>query len=247
MSITLLHGDCLALLPTLPAASVDLVLADLPYGRTDCAWDSVLPLDALWKQYKRLLRPHGAVVLTATQPFASVLVTSNLAWFRCEWIWNKAQSGGFATAKYHPLRIHESVLVFGPDRVTYLPEMRRGRLRWKGGCTTPNAIQSGLKPNYRTQSDQYYPVSILDFSNAARTGKQHPTQKPVALMAYLIRTYTDPGAVVLDNTMGSGTTGVACVQEGRAFIGMEQDAGYFAIAQQRIAAAQPPLLLEDTA
>ena len=238
--VTLLHGDCLALLPTLPAQSVDLVLADLPYGTTDCKWDSVIPLDRLWAEYRRILKPRGAVVLTASQPFTSQLVMSNLAWFKYQWVWNKAQSGNHGLAKYQPLKVTEDILVFSNGTHRYQPVMRTGKMRKKGGTTKYSPIATGIKPGYSSYSDQYYPTNILYFPNCAnKSARVHPTQKPVALMAYLIRTYSNPGDTVLDNTMGSGTTGVAAVQEGRAFIGMEQDAEYYAIAQARIAAVDP--------
>jgi site-specific DNA-methyltransferase (adenine-specific) len=229
----LLNGDCLALMASLPEQSVDMVLCDLPYGTTDCKWDTIIPFDQLWVQYERLTKPNAAIVLTASQPFTSALVMSKISWFKTSWVWNKKQSGGFATAKYHPLKVTEDVLVFGKNRVTYNPLMRKGVFRTKGGCKKPNEIQSGLKSGHVTVNDDYYPTNIIELLNP-RVGKVHPTQKPVALMEYLIRTYTNEGAVVLDNTMGSGTTGVAAVRTGRDFIGIERDEKYFEIAAIRI-------------
>jgi site-specific DNA-methyltransferase (adenine-specific) len=222
---------------TIADKSVDLILCDLPYGTTDCKWDSVIPFDLLWAQYRRIAKPNAAIVLTAAQPFTSALVMSNAKEFKTAWVWNKKQSGGFATAKYHPLKITEDVLVFGQSTVRYFPQMRSGKLRVKGGSKKQNEIQSGLKANHTTFNDQYYPVNIIEEVNP-RVGKLHPTQKPVALMEYLIRTYTNEGETVLDNCMGSGTTGVACANTGRKFIGIERDPSYFAIATNRIAGAQ---------
>jgi site-specific DNA-methyltransferase (adenine-specific) len=256
--VTLLHGDCLALLPTLPAQSVDLVLADLPYGTTDCKWDSVIPLDKLWEQYKRVLKPRGAVVLTAQQPFATDLINSNRKRFRYEWIWHKTCSRGFLNANRMPLRSHENVLVFYARLPTYNPQKapteKPRPMRRRLAAPSATGVYQGVLPlSDKAVRSEQYPTSVFqiannhghqplfgrDWDNQAEEKTKHPTQKPVALMAYLIRTYSNPGDTVLDNTMGSGTTGVAAVQEGRAFIGMEQDAGYYAIAQARIAAVDP--------
>ena len=236
--IELMQGDCLELMKTIPDQSVDMVLCDLPYGTTDCKWDSVLPFDQLWAEYRRVVKPNAAIVLTASQPFTSALVMSNVAWFKTSRVWNKKQSGGFATAKHHPLKVTEDVLVFGKGRVTYNPLMRKGVLRTKGGSKKNNEIQSGLKPGHTTVNDDYYPTNIIEIANG-RIGKVHPTQKPVALMEYLVKTYTNEGDTVLDNTMGSGTTGVACANTGRKFIGIERDPDYFKIAEQRIYDAMP--------
>lgn len=229
--MNLLHGDCLELMAGIPDGSVDMILCDLPYGTTDCKWDTVIPFDALWAQYKRLCK--GAIVLTASQPFTSALVMSNLVNYKTSWVWNKSQSGGFATAKYHPLKITEDVLVFCFGTAKYYPQMRKGKARFKGGTKKQNEIQSGLKQIPAKWSDDYFPTNILEYVSE-RVGKVHPTQKPVALMEYLIRTYTNEGETVMDNCMGSGTTGVACINTGREFIGIEKDEKYFKIAQQLI-------------
>jgi DNA modification methylase len=255
---TLLHGDCLALLPTLPAQSVDLVLADLPYGTTACKWDSVLPLDVLWREYRRVLKPRGAVVLTGVQPFTSVLVMSNLEWFKYTWVWEKTVATNFLNAPNRPLTSHEDIVVFSPgkigngthNRMNYNPQMDTSKGPWQkkvGLYGYGNGRDDGVftrggrqwyKPGTVRGGEVRHPRSVLKVANG-NYGVQHPTQKPVALMAYLIRTYSNPGDTVLDNTMGSGTTGVAALQEGRAFIGMEQDAGYYRIACERIAAVDP--------
>lgn len=240
---TLHHGDCLDIMPTLEAGSVDLILADLPYGTTACKWDSVIPLDALWPAYKRLLKPRGAVVLTASQPFTTTLISSNIAWFKHEWIWDKILPAGFQIAKYRPMQRHESILVFCAGRPIYNPQMAA---RAKPKVTTATYSESSpLKyydglPRINTHK---YPTSIIEASNADHTNRLHPTQKPVALMEYLIRTYTNAGDVVMDNCMGSGTTGVACVHSDRSFIGIERDPDYFKIAQGRIDGALDELML----
>lgn len=225
-------GDCLEIMPTLPNASVDLILCDLPYGTTDCKWDAILPLQPLWREYKRVTKSNAAVVLTAVQPFTSALVMSNVSNFKTSWVWNKKQSGGYGTAKYHPLKITEDVLVFGYGTVSYKPIMRTGTLRNKGvGRPDKNEVQSGLKTGIVVRNDQYYPTNLIEFT---RENGLHPVQKPVALMEYLIRTYTNEGDTVLDNCMGSGTTGVAALNCGRKFIGIEKDPAYYEIARKRI-------------
>lgn len=240
MTIEIIEGDCLEVMREIPDASIDMVLCDLPYGTTDCKWDAIIPADRLWEEYKRLCKGGAAVVLTACQPFTSALVMSNAKAFKTSWVWNKKQSGGFATAKYHPLKVTEDILVFGFGTVKYNPIMRKGVMRKKGGSSKKNEIQSGLKPAHWTRNDDYYPINIIEMVND-RIGKVHPTQKPVALMEYLIRTYTDEGDTVLDNTMGSGTTGVACLNTGRNFIGIEQDPGYYAIAAKRLGFDEPAM------
>jgi len=224
-------GDCLEIMQALPSGSVDLIACDLPYGTTRNAWDAVLPFDKLWAEYRRVCR--GAVVLTASQPFTSALVMSNPSEFRHAWVWEKSAATGHLNAKRMPMKLHEDVLVFSAKVATYNPQGLRPfkKLVRRGG----NGGNFGDSGRENFQEFTNYPRSILRVDSEAKP--VHPTQKPVALMEYLIRTYTNPGDVVLDNTMGSGTTGVACMNTGRAFIGIEKDEGYFAIAQQRIEAA----------
>jgi DNA modification methylase len=230
----LLQGDCLELMHQIPDGSIDMILADLPYGTTACKWDSVIPFEPLWAHYKRLIKPRGAIVLFASQPFTSALVMSNPDWFRHEWIWSKSNGGGFLNANRAPLKRHESVIVFSESQPIYRPQFTRGkpyacRSSAAGGTTFDQTVAGWV-----TQNDGHrFPVTIQHYPN--ETGL-HPTQKPVDLLAYLIRTYTNEGETVLDNTMGSGSTGVACIQTGREFIGIEKDAGYFQIAQRRIMA-----------
>jgi DNA modification methylase len=236
MSVQLYNGDCLEIMPRLAPASIDMVLCDLPYGTTACKWDTVIPFDALWAQYNRLNR--GAVVLTAAQPFTSILVASNLSAFRYQWVWDKKIPSGMSYARFQPMRQHEDILVFCNAKVPYNPQMTKRDVAIKGGGmskgeTTNNQKLVPLKKTYELKN----PTTLLSFDKV-RKGSVHPTQKPVALMEYLILTYTNPGDTVLDNCMGSGTTCVACVNTGRNFIGIEKDPGYFAIARQRIASVQ---------
>jgi site-specific DNA-methyltransferase (adenine-specific) len=231
---TILLGDCLELMKRLPDASVDMVLCDLPYGTMQNKWDSVIPLDAIWAAYRRVVKPDGVIVLTSAQPFSSALVMSNPCEFRYQWVWVKSKITGVLNAKRMPVRKHEQVLVFSQGSPTYNAQ----------GLVAKNTVtkQGGSSDNYGVRSSSDYvqewtnwPRDVLEIASEGKT--VHPTQKPVALMEYLIRTYTNEGEMVLDNTMGSGTTGVACSNTGRRFIGMERDPDYFKIASDRIRAA----------
>lgn len=238
MSIQLLHGDCLEQFLNIPDKSVDLVLTDPPYGTTVCKWDSVIPFEPMWKQVWRVLKPNGAAVFTASQPFTSALVMSQIEAFRYSLAWDKKGTTGFQTAKIMPLRRHEDVLVFYAKKPTYNPQMEtRGKPRKKGGSKVDNGCYGGLLST-ESFNNAYYPTSVIEISNASKAGLVHPTQKPVALMEYLIKTYTNEGDTVLDFTMGSGTTGVAAKNLGRKFIGIERDDKYFKIAQERILGVQ---------
>ena len=237
--IKLMQGDCLELMKEIPSGSVDIVLTDPPYGTTACKWDSIIPLDKMWEQLKRIIKPNGAIVLHSQQPFTSAVVMSNASMYRHQWVWNKNNSAGFATAKIRPFAICEDILVFGKTKVNYYPIMTEGKMRKKGGYSSSDNY--GLKPTVSV-NNLYYPKNLLEFSNASQVGKVHPTQKPVQLIEYLIETYTKEGEIVLDFCVGSGTTGVACVNTNRNFIGIEKDEGYFKIAQDRIQAAQDALL-----
>jgi site-specific DNA-methyltransferase (adenine-specific) len=241
----LLFGDCLDLLPRLPAASVDLVLCDLPYGTTACAWDAVIPFDALWAQYRRIAKPNAAIVLTASQPFTSALGASNLAMLKYQWYWRKSRATGHLNAKKMPMKDVEDVLVFYRSPPTYNPQGTREVQRTVKNSASDMArgvsadatsvVTGGITRAEYSQTVTDYPRQVLDIPSEGAT--VHPTQKPVALMEYLIRTYTNEGDTVLDNCMGSGTTCVAAVNTGRKFIGMERDPGYFAIAWDRVASA----------
>lgn len=244
MSFELYRGDCLELMKDLPDGGIDMILCDLPYGTTACKWDSIIPLDELWAQYRRIMTPDGAIVLTAAQPFTTVLAASNMAAFRYSLVWNKQFAGNFVQAKRMPLRTHEDVLVFcmSGKSPRYFPQMvKRDQPIKKGGNKQSEAIpisQTDAAAAFGAAGktyDEKHPISILDFSNRGAGDRgMHPTQKPVALMEYLIRTYTNEGDTVLDNCMGSGATGVACANTGRNFIGMEMDKDYFKIARARI-------------
>ena len=233
IGIDLLHGDCLELMKDIPDESVDMILADLPYGTTACKWDEVIPFDLLWEQYERVIGKSGAIVLTASQPFTSALVMSNPKWFKYAWVWQKSRAANGMIARHQPLKYHEEVLIFGKGRVTYNPQgiVHVNEEASQGG------VSSDIKGNQkrdRKYIKKYtnYPSTIQRFKSEGKT--VHPTQKPVPLMEYLIKTYTNEGNTVLDNVMGSGTTGVACKNLNRNFIGMELDEDYFNIAKERI-------------
>jgi site-specific DNA-methyltransferase (adenine-specific) len=230
-------GDCLEIMPLLPDKSIDMILCDLPYGTTACKWDTIIPFEPLWAQYERVIKDNGAIVLTASQPFTSNLVMSNPNIFKYEWIWDKRNISNPFLAKYQPLKQHESILVFGKGTVNYYPIMTpRDKVRkYKdkyGGGEAFNKKGTGEK-EYTLKFK--YPKSILEYTNAIQKGKIHPTQKPVALFEYLIKTYTQPGEIVLDNCIGSGTTAIAALNTGRFFIGIEKEEKYVEIARKRIA------------
>lgn len=233
--INLMLGDCLERMKEIPSGSVDMILTDPPYGTTRCQWDSVIELQAMWAELKRVTRPGAAIVLMASQPFTSVLVCSNLSMFRYDWVWEKGNATGFFNAKKMPLRAHESAIVFYDSLPTYNPQMTHGHERKTAGRKEISSEVYGKgikKTNY--DSTSRYPRSVQKFSRDTQRVKLHPTQKPIALMEYLIKTYTNEGETVLDFTMGSGTTGVAAKNLGRSFVGIELDDGYFKIAEERI-------------
>lgn len=234
----LMHGDCLELMAQIPDGSVDMVLCDLPYGITACKWDSVIPFEPLWTHYKRVVKKNGAIVLTAAQPFTTALISSNIGAFKYCWVWDKAKGVGFQLAKHRPMMRTEDVAVFCNGKgalANYTPQMTKRDSVKKSKCckssdSSPLAHNDGVEREYTHK----YPTNVIEISNASQQGKVHPTQKPVALMEYLIRTYTNEGDTVLDNCMGSGTTGVACWNTNRSFIGIEMDKNYFEIAEKRI-------------
>lgn len=235
---TLICGDCLKILPTLSAASVDLNLADLPFGTTSNSWDSVIPVDDLWRQLRRVAKERTPLIFFAVQPFTSLLVSSNLKCYKHRWIWDKRLAGNFALVRVMPLTIDEDILVFSPIPglgVNYYPIMRKGEIHNRGGkhSTKTGRGFGGLK-NVYYDSDEFYPTSILQYPAVTRSESLHPSQKPVELLEYLIETYTKPGDTVLDPTMGSGSTGVAALRKGRKFIGMETSVEYFHIAAKRL-------------
>lgn len=236
------HGDCLEKMSLIPDGSVDMVMCDLPYGTTACKWDSVIPFEPLWKAYRRICKKNAAIVLTASQPFTSALVMSNIEGFSHELIWDKGRGNEPALAKLRPQKAHETVLVFSPTgkNPKYYPIMEErpeGAVVIAGNYSNDGqGILSGSGVIRKTYTHRY-PKSVLTFTNSNQKDKVHPTQKPVTLMEYLIKTYTNEGETVLDNTMGSGTTGVACMNINRRFIGIERDDKYFEIAKGRIESA----------
>jgi len=247
-AIRLMVGDCLERMRELPDASVDMVLADLPYGTTQCAWDEVIPLAPLWEQYLRVAKENAAIVLCAAQPFTSLLVSSNLPHYRYEWVWEKGNATGFLNAKKQPLRAHETAQVFYRRQPTYNPQMTSGHERKTTRRKVVGSEVYGKALSLTAyDSTERYPRSVQFFSSDKQKGSYHPTQKPIDWMEFLIRTYTNGGDTVLDNVMGGGTTGVACLQSGRRFVGIELDASIYQTAAHRIRAASQKLSLEHAA
>ena len=235
---TIYNEDCLQGMQRIPDGSVDCIICDLPYGTTACAWDSVIELDKLWEQYNRVIKPHGAIVLFGQEPFSTMLRMSNFDNWKYDWIWDKKSKQGFLNAKKRPLKQHELISVFSNGTPVYYPQMiTKGEPRYKGRYNKRRGDGDGCYGKYGNEgsyNNTYYPSSILEFSNASHTDVEHPTQKPVDLIAYLIRTYSNPGDVILDNTIGSGTTAVAAIREKRHFIGFELNRDYYDIALRRI-------------
>jgi site-specific DNA-methyltransferase (adenine-specific) len=240
--LNLIHGDCLEVMKTIPDASIDAIITDPPYGTTACKWDSVIPFEPMWKELNRIIKDNGAIIFTASQPFTSNLIMSNTKMFKHEWIWEKNRGSNFATLRYAPMKEHESVLVFCKTSPKYFPIMqqRKGagldRTKYKYNPTNTGKREAlgnleMTHANHNGNNELRYPSSIQKFNT--EVGK-HPTQKPVTLMEYLVKTYTQENDTVLDFTMGSGTTGVACKNLNRNFIGIELDKDYFEIATARI-------------
>lgn len=231
-------GDCLEIMDTVITAGVrvDAVITDPPYGVTQCEWDSVIPFAPMWARLNKLIKPNGAIVLFGSEPFSSALRMSAIKNYKYDWKWDKKQGGNPLNAKRQPLKTYEDIIVFNKHKYYPIKEIR-GEPRKKGGLKKQPEGSGKVDLKHSTFNNEYYPKSIIQFSNAARTGKVHPTQKPVELMKYLVRTYTREGDTVLDFTMGSGSTGVACVETNRDFIGIEMDDKYFKTADMRIAEA----------
>ena len=238
-NVWLMKGDCLERMKEIPSGSVDMVLTDPPYGSTNCKWDTIIPLEPMWEQLKQIIKPNGAIVMTASQPFTSILVTSNLKMFKYDWVWNKSRPTGVLNAKKQPLRNKEDIVVFYNKQPTYIPQ-GIVKVNKMVGTGATKANQNGNATGKIKQTDNgfymqetgNYPRQILSVNSEGKT--VHPTQKPVALMEYLIKTYTNEGETVLDFTAGSFTTGVACVNLNRKFIGIEMDDKYFDIGKNRI-------------
>ena len=232
----LMHGDCLELMKDIPDKSIDMILCDLPYGTTRNKWDSIIPIDPLWRQYNRVIKDNGAIVLFSAEPFTSLLITSNIKQFRYDLIWGKPQGSDFLNANRKPLRAHENICVFYKSQPTYNAQKTIGKpYKAKSGESTSSNFGK-FNGNYHTENTtgERYPLTVLNFNGEHNKGKLHPTQKPIELLEYLIKTYTHEGDTVLDNCMGSGSTGVACINTNREFIGIELDPHYFTIARGRI-------------
>lgn len=226
----------------IPDGSVDMILTDPPYGTTACKWDNVIPFEPMWEQIWRVLKPNGACLLFGSEPFSSALRMSQIKRFRYDWVWDKVLPTGFAIAKIRPMKQHETVSVFAKKTIKYYPQkIRRLTTRkYKRTHQSYSGSENLSKHDGKERCLEFYqPRSIIQFSNANRKENYHPTQKPVALLEYLIKTYTHEGETVLDFTMGSGSTGVACVNTGRKFIGIEMDDKYFEMASKRIAETKP--------
>ncbi len=243
--IKLYNENCLETLKRIETGSVDLLLQDTPFGVTQNYWDKKPDFEIMWKEWKRIVKDNTAFIFFGTQPFVSELILSNLSMFRYDIIWYKALGTGHLNANKMPMRNHEHILVFYNKLPTYNPQMRTGRMRMKGskkGSTTTNYGKFNGKVSV---NDQYFPQSVIDFSNGDRTKEnEHPTQKPINLIRYLIRTFSNEGDVVFDGYSGSGTTAVACIEENRNFIGSELDSNYFIAAMNRIKLKKTELTLE---
>lgn len=249
MTYTLHHGDCLDVLPTLPDASVDAVIADPPYGTTACKWDSPIPFEPMWRELKRVIWPRGAIVLFGSQPFTSALVMSWPQGFKYTWVWYKNAPTGVPMANFQPMRCYEDIAVFSCGTPIFNKQPTRSRIadrplgRSNGVRASGSNHYSFVKGGEKVFLNEWVnPRNVLEFPiEPMARGRLHPTQKPLALLEYLVRTYTNEGDTVLDFTMGSGTTGHACVNTGRNFVGIERDRGYFEIAERRIRDAADPL------
>jgi DNA modification methylase len=238
--IELYKGDCLEVMKEIPSKSIDAIICDLPYGTTNCKWDAIIPFDKLWTEYERIIKDNGAIVLTASQPFTSALIMSNTNIFKYEWIWQKSHATGHLNSKKQPLRQHENICVFYKKQCTYNPQMIDKTYldkRTKSGADVDADVYNKFnKVERQIPVTKGYPKTIQYFATPFKGGEggKHPTQKPISLMEYLIKTYTNEDDVVLDNTMGSGSTMVACQNTNRNGIGIEMDDKYFEVAKKRI-------------
>lgn len=236
MTNQIILGDCIDIIKQIPDKSIDMILCDLPYGTTQCKWDTIMPLETLWAQYNRVCKDNAAIVLTAAQPFTSILVVSNIKNFKYNWIWEKSKATGYLNAKKMPMRAHEDVCVFYRKQPTYNAIKTEGTPYNKGKAHRPTDVY-GQQVSVLVKNDTGLrnPRTVQYFKTAESEGKVfHPTQKPIALFEYLIRTYTNEGEVVLDNCIGSGTTAIACINTNRKYIGIEKDEQYYKVAVQRV-------------
>ena len=233
----LIHGDCLEKMNDIPDKSIDMILCDLPYGTTACKWDVVIPFEPLWERYKRIIKDRGAIVLFGNQPFTTLLIASNLSGFKYCWQWDKKIPAGMSYARFRPMQQTEDIVVFTREgrSSVYFPQMiKRDKPIKSGGTKKSESAPIAYKdPDFKKTYEEKQPVTLIQFDKIRR-GSLHPTQKPVALLEYLIKTYTLEGETVLDSCMGSGSTGVACINTNRNFIGIEKDDKYFEIAKKRI-------------
>ena len=234
IAMNLMLGDCLERMKEIPDGTISMILADPPYGTTACKWDSIIPLEPMWEQLKRVIKPNGAIVMTASQPFTTTLIASNLKEFRYCWVWEKQQPTGFLDARRKPMKAHEDVCVFYAATATYNPQgLIAVQVKSSRKNKAGNGVYGAVGADDYVQKEGNFPRSVLKIDRVTH-GQVHPTQKPVDLMGYLIKTYTQEGETVLDFCMGSGSTGVAAKNLNRKFIGIEKDAGYFEIAKQRL-------------
>jgi len=222
--------DCLEGMKYIDDKSIDMILCDLPYGTTACKWDTIIPLDVLWREYERIIKDNGAIVLTASQPFTTMLINSNIKLFKYCWVWEKEQGVNFLMAKKQPLKVHEDICVFYKKQCTYNPQMTMGK-PYISGKGDSGEVTGKVKKIQTKNTGTRYPKSIIRFN---RERGLHPTQKPVALFKYLIKTYTNESDLVLDNCMGSGTTAIACINTNRNYLGFELNKEYYEIAKNRI-------------
>jgi len=237
LEINKIHqGDCLKLMKNIPDKSINMILCDLPYGTTACKWDTIIPFDEMWARLNKLIKPNGAIVLFGSEPFSSALRMSNIKNYKYDWVWNKRKAGNIFLAKQQPMKIHENILIFNGNKETYNPQMvKRDKIKKSKNYGTGEALGGTKEKEEKTYTYTHKnPISILDVSNASQKGKVHPTQKPVALFEYLIKTYSNEGDLVLDNCIGSGTTAIACINTKRKWIGIEKEKEYFEIAKKRI-------------
>ena len=222
--------DCLEGMKYIDDKSIDMILCDLPYGTTACKWDAIIPLDVLWREYERIIKDNGAIVLTASQPFTTMLINSNIKLFKYCWVWEKEQGVNFLMAKKQPLKVHEDICVFYKKQCTYNPQMTMGK-PYISGKGDSGEVTGKVKKIQTENTGTRYPKSIIRFN---RERGLHPTQKPVSLFEYLIKTYTNEGDLVLDNCMGSGTTAIACINTNRNYLGFELNKEYYELAKNRI-------------
>lgn len=234
--IDIRQGDCLELMKEIPDKSIDMILCDLPYGTTACKWDVIIPFNELWEQYNRIIKDNGAIVLFGSEPFSTKLKSSNLKMYKYDWVWDKVRGIGHLLAKKRPMMCTENISVFYKKQPTYNPQMRKREKPRKSINNGNDKVWNGNGEIYVGEMlNEKYPINLLTFSKSDMTkNNYHPTQKPVDLLEYLIRTYTNENETVLDNCMGSGSTGVACINTNRNFIRYELDKNYFEIAKKRI-------------